>query len=94
MAKMREQTGPLDERLSLRAKGLLAVMQALPVSHPMSVEALAHQLPESEYVIGVAVRELVKHGYYHSRKIHSGGRIRGMEVVWAANPIPDPWAKK
>ncbi|MGW0998674.1 hypothetical protein ACWD5V_36445 [Streptomyces sp. NPDC002523] len=53
----------LHPELSLLAIGVGAHIRSLPEGAPISVEALAGQLRESEFEIAAAVQELRNHGF-------------------------------
>lgn len=50
--------------LSATARGIGGYIQSLPEGAPVSIKALAEQLPEGEIRIAAALRELEKYGFH------------------------------
>lgn len=65
-----------DERLSYRARGLLAIILSLPTTWEHSAERLAKHSPDGQDAVRSALRELVAAGYAEMKKFRSsGGRM-------------------
>ncbi|MBW5485075.1 helix-turn-helix domain-containing protein [Streptomyces bambusae] len=63
--------------LSLMARGLALYIQSLPAGSPIGIKDLSGQLPEGEYRIGKALRELEVHGYLSRNR----ERLRSGQLV-------------
>jgi hypothetical protein len=76
-----------DMDISLKAKGLLAVMLSLPDDWEYSITGLATQCKESETAIKTAIDELKRHGYLTVTKIPpdktANGRIKYIYDIYA-----------
>lgn len=58
-----------DKTLSLKAKGLLAVMLDLPEDFYMTVDTLSQYIGQGRDAVGSAVRELEQKGYLERNKV-------------------------
>ena len=66
--------------ISLKAKGILALMLSLPDNWKFSIEGIASKCKESKECIGSAIKELESAGYIkRSMKHGDDGKITGME---------------
>ena len=78
-------TEPLKEKsLSLKAKGILAVIMTLPPSWDFSITGITSVLKENEYAVRSAIGELMKLGY--CKRIcerDEKGKIKGWVYVFA-----------
>lgn len=71
-----------DKALSLRAKGLYAMILSLPSSWTCSIQYLTEESGESKHVVCKTVRELESKGYLERRQIiDENGCFAGMEYV-------------
>lgn len=64
-----------DKNLSLKAKGLISVMQSLPDNWDFSVRGLASILKEGVDAINAALQELESAGYLTREQIRENGKI-------------------
>ena len=89
-----------DSNISLKAKGILALMLSLPESWNFSIGGIAYKCKESRQSISSAIRELERTGYLKRKMIHGAtGRIIRMEYEiyekpcnadsCTENPYPD-----
>ena len=66
--------------ISLKAKGILALMLSLPDNWKFSIEGIASKCKESKECIGGAIKELEYAGYVKRTMMHGDdGKITGME---------------
>jgi len=71
-----------DNRLSLKAKGLLSVMLSLPADWDYTLAGLAHISKEGVDAIRAAVNELVQAGYIiRSRRRNEAGQLSDTEYL-------------
>ena len=76
-----------DEKLSLKAKGLLSIMLSLPDNWNYTTRGLAKICKEGVDAIGGALRELENLGYIIRYQVRdSGGRITDTEYVIYEKP--------
>ena len=68
-----------DKKLSLKAKGLYALILSQPSDQNCSIECLMEEAVEGKDAIRSAIYELEINGYLTRRKISTGGRFCGME---------------
>lgn len=72
----------LDKKLSLRAKGLYALILSLPTSWHCSVQYLTEETGMSKHMTWKAVKELENHRYLERCQItDENGCFAGMEYV-------------
>lgn len=64
-----------DKTLSLKAKGLLAVMLDLPEDFYMTVDTLSQHIGQGRDAVGSAVRELEQKGYLERNKVRDKQRF-------------------
>ena len=64
-----------DKNLSLKAKGLISVMQSLPDNWDFSIRGLASILKEGVDAINAALQELESAGYLTREQIRENGKI-------------------
>jgi len=83
-----------NERLSLRAKGLLSLMLSLPESWDYTLKGLAHISLEGVDAIRKALQELEAEGYVVRRRIRNvKGQLTDAEYVIYERPVhstPEP----
>ena len=66
--------------ISLKAKGILALMLSLPDNWKFSIEGIASKCKESKECIGSAIKELESAGYIKRTMMHGDdGKITVME---------------
>ena len=66
--------------ISLKAKGILALMLSLPDNWKFSIEGIASKCKESKECISNAIKELESAGYIKRTMMHGvDGKITGME---------------
>lgn len=71
-----------DERLSMKARGVLATLQAMDVGKHFTLEEIAEHVPDSYPVILSNVRELEKLGYLERRRVYGeDGYMTGTEYL-------------
>ena len=79
-----------NEKLSLKAKGLLSLMLSLPETWDYTVKGLAHISLEGIDGITGTIKELEKAGYVERHRIRdSAGRLRTTEYIIREIPIPE-----
>ena len=79
-----------NQRLSLKAKGLLSQMLSLPEDWDYTLQGLAHINQEGIDAIRAAVKELEKEGYItRSRVRKNNGQLGGAEYVIHEEPTSD-----
>lgn len=95
-----------NNNISLKVKGILALMLSLPDSRDFRIEGIASKCKESKHSISTAVNELQEAGYISRRKVRgSDGRIQKMKYevfevpgetdVYNEEPSEDePYAEK
>lgn len=70
-----------DSRLSLQAKGMLAVLAVLPDGSPQTIESLSKLTPDGTTAVSSSLKELEARGYIsRERKGRDGGRL-GRTVI-------------
>lgn len=76
-----------DDRLSLKARGLLALILSHRVGWNISIESLARTNPEGKAAIRTAVTELERGGYLRREHVRDeGGSFVGYDYVLADPP--------
>lgn len=78
-----------DERLSLKAKGLLALLLTLPPKWKICINHLAKHLLESRDAIRSIFKELEKHGYARMEVSRSNGSSQFAGREWEVFEIPE-----
>ena len=73
-----------DQSLSLKAKGIYALILSLPLHWQCSIEELLEVCIEGRHVVRQALLELEKRGYLERREMRDHGRIAGMEYILKA----------
>ena len=76
-----------DSNLSLKAKGLLSVMLALPENWDYSVVGLASICKEAKNTINEILKELQKNNYLERKRIYKNGKIVDWEYVIYENNL-------
>lgn len=70
-----------DRTLSLRAKGMIALLSALPAGSPQTIEMLSELTSDGTTAVSSALKELEARGYIsRARKGQDGGRL-GRTVI-------------
>lgn len=75
-----------DKSLSLKAKGLYALILSLPTSWNCSIKYLVEESGVSKHIIWKTVQELEKKGYLERHQMNDEGRFCGMEYVLKERP--------
>ena len=75
-----------DKNLSLKAKGLISVMQSLPDNWDFSVRGLASILKEGVDAINAALQELEEAGYLTREQIRENGKI--IDTLYTLHEFP------
>ena len=91
-----------DERLSLKAKGLLSMLLSLPDDWEISIRGLASIVTDGVGAVQTGINELIEAGYIVRRRQHSdAGTFAGFEYViheippCTENPYTDkPYTEK
>lgn len=78
-----------DDRLSLKAKGLLAYLLSKPPGWKVSTSQLAGMGPDGKDAVGTAMRELVACGYSAMVEIRKMGGTVGYDYIITDVPEPD-----
>lgn len=75
-----------DKNLSLKAKGLISVMQSLPDNWDFSVQGLASILKECSNTINATLQELEEAGYLTREQIRENGKI--VDTLYTLHEFP------
>jgi predicted transcriptional regulator len=75
-----------DKNLSLKAKGLITVMQSLPDNWDFSVQGLASILKECSNTINTVLQELEEVGYLTREQIRENGKI--VDTLYTLHEFP------
>lgn len=76
--------------ISLKAKGILALMLSLPDNWKFSIEGIASKCKESRECISNAIKELESAGYVKRTMMHGDdGKITGMEYEIFEEPLTE-----
>ena len=75
-----------DERLSLKAKGLMTFILSLPDDWDYNLEGLAHMNKDGIYAVREAVKELESYGYIIRKRVRKEGRLGGAEYTIVEEP--------
>lgn len=79
-----------DERLSLKAIGLLSKILSLPENWDYTITGLTHICSEGKAAVATAIRELEKAGYIERRQLRTpDGSFGGNEYVVHESPLTD-----
>jgi len=81
-----------DQRISLKAKGLLGILLSLPQNWNLSIEGLTKITKEGRHSITNTITELIENGYIERTQIRDKGKFVGytylvMEKPKSAKPI-------
>ena len=80
-----------DKRLSLKAKGLLTMILALPEDWNFTIRGLSAICKEGVESIGTALKELEKGGYLVRKRVRGAdGRMNDTEYNFYEEPIRQP----
>lgn len=66
-----------NDRLSLRARGLLGLLFSYPPGHSFTLTVLARENPEGRTAIRTALAQLESHGYLSSSQTPTGSHVTG-----------------
>ena len=66
-----------ENRLSLKAKGLLAYLLSLPDDWKVYIKELEKHHKDGRESISTAINELIKHKYMHRIRIREKGKFKG-----------------
>ena len=75
-----------DKNISLKAKGLFAIVMSLPDNWNFTIEGIIEIVKESETAVYSAIKELVDFGYCTKTNFRQKGRFLGVE--YSFNEIP------
>lgn len=70
-----------NKAISLKSKGLYALILTQPLHWENSISALAEASGAGKYAISLALQELEQAGYLERHKLKEYGRFCGMEYV-------------
>ena len=76
-----------DNRLSFKARGILAMLMSHTQGWSLSINTIAKQNQEGKDAIRSAVQELEKHGYLYRTQVNEGGRFG--ESIWVTQDPAD-----
>jgi hypothetical protein len=81
-----------DNRLSFKARGILAMLMSHTQGWSLSINTIAKQNQEGKDAIRSAVQELEKYGYLYRTQVNEGGRFG--ESIWVTqDPSDSPMAE-
>ena len=78
-----------DRRLSLKAKGLLAMLLSFSDSWKLSISGLEAILKEGKASIRTTMNELIKYGYIEKEHIREDGMFMGVDYTVFESPKCD-----
>ena len=78
-----------DRRLSLKAKGLLAMLLSFSDSWKLSISGLEAILKEGKASIRTTINELIKYGYVEKQHIREDGMFMGVDYTVFESPKCD-----
>ena len=82
-----------DRRLSLKAKGLLAMLLSFSDSWKLSINGLEVILKEGRTSIRSTINELIKHGYVEREQVRKEGMFVGVNyIVFESPKLQNPTA--
>ena len=82
-----------DRRLSLKAKGLLAMLLSFSDSWKLSISGLEVILKEGRTSIRSTINELIKHGYVEREQVRKEGMFVGVNyIVFESPKLQNPTA--
>ena len=77
-----DKTGLTDDRLSWKAKGLLAYLLSLPDDWTVRERDLAKRSKDGRDSTRSGIQELIKHGYVLRKRLHdANGKFEGWETI-------------
>lgn len=76
-----------DKNLSLKAKGLLALIMSLPCDWDFSGQGIVSIVKEGESAIYSTIDELISFGYCKRERLTEKGRFAGYEYTFAEAPF-------
>lgn len=76
-----------DTQLTLKAKGLLAIINSMPNGWKFSINGIMQMIPEGRTVVYSAINELKEYGYCLINPIRdSKGRVKGNDYIFYEEP--------
>lgn len=75
-----------DERMSLKAKGVLMYLCSRPENSQFSIARLSKVLKEGDFAMRSAVKELINFGYLEIKRVRTDGKFSG--TVWKYSDCP------
>ena len=75
-----------DKRISLKAKGLLAMLLSLPQNWNLSIEGLTKITKEGRHSITNTITELIENGYIERTQIRDKGKFVGYQYIVNEKP--------
>ncbi len=85
---MIDKRGLCDQRLSYKARGILACCMTMPAHLRVSMAFLIEQSPDGRFSVQSAFRELAKYGYAKLEQLrHKDGKIFGTQ--WMLYEYPE-----
>ena len=75
-----------DRRISLKAKGLLAMLLSLPQNWNLSIEGLTKITKEGRHSITNTITELIENGYIDRNQIRDKGKFVGYQYIVNEKP--------
>ena len=78
-----------DSRLSLKAKGLMAVIMSLPDAWDFSINGLCAIVKEGRTAVYSTIDELIICGYCTRQQVKEDGKFAGYDYTFAENPCTE-----
>jgi predicted transcriptional regulator len=75
-----------DQRISLKAKGLLGILLSLPQNWNLSIEGLTKITKEGRHSITNTITELIENGYIERNQIRDKGKFVGYQYIVNEKP--------
>jgi predicted transcriptional regulator len=75
-----------DQRISLKAKGLLGILLSLPQNWNLSIEGLTKITKEGRHSITNTITELIENGYIERNQIRDKGKFVGYQYLVMEKP--------
>ena len=75
-----------DQRISLKAKGLLGILLSLPQNWNLSIEGLTKITKEGRHSITNTITELIENGYIDRNQIRDKGKFVGYQYIVNEKP--------
>lgn len=89
----------LDNKISLKAKGMVSVILSQPKDWKFTINRFASLVNEGNTAIRSAIKELQDAGYCCYRNCYENGRIKGCEYYFSYNKadvvaVREEWEKE